>query len=272
MPRPRQKILLLAALAGLLAAPCAPHARARPVTEFGSLEASSSTLIGIFYDLKQSQARERLTINQKIYGKIVDEFVSSGWDEAILNRYFRAPLPLYTTQIFVPIMPAKNATSAFRVDDAVDPSYWIIHYKGQVSAPESGEWRFWGYGEEVCSVAVNGRNVLLSNWHEITTPSAGWSSPRGPGQPAARGHLKAGDWLRLEKGQVIDLDVIIGERAGGVFAAFLLIEKRGADYRMVNGQPVLPVFQLAPHATPQPQAPAKGPVIAADGPIWIGVQ
>ncbi len=115
------------------------------------------------------------------------------------------------------------------------PSYWLIHYKGQVSAPSDGEWRFWGDGEEVCSVAVNGKPVLLANWREITAPDVPWKSPEPPGLEVANSHLVAGTWFSVKKGEVIDLDVLIGERGGGVFCAFLLIEKKGRNTRWWTG-------------------------------------
>ncbi|MFZ4777344.1 MAG: hypothetical protein ACOYM3_18405, partial [Terrimicrobiaceae bacterium] len=68
----------------------------------------------------------------------------------------------------------------------------------------------------------------------------------------ANSRMRAGDWITWKAGQVVDLDVMIGERAGGVFCAFLLIEKRGETYEQVDGSPVLPVFQLAPFQTPVP--------------------
>lgn len=229
-------------------------------------------MVGILYDLKQDQARKPMKMNNPAYGQLVDEFIASGWDEGVLNRYFRAARPLYTTQIFIPLMSAGAAPKAFEVEKIVKPMYWLVHYKGQVSAPTSGAWRFWGYGEEVCSVAINGKNVLLSNWREITTPTVNWKSSEPPGQKVAAGNLRAGDWMELKAGQVVDIDVLIGERGGGVFCAFLLIEKRGETYEKINGQPILPVFQLAPHNTPQPQAPKLGPVIATKGPIWNGME
>lgn len=243
-----------------------------PVTEFGTLEESSASLVGILYDLKQDQARKPIMMNIAAYGKVVDEFLSQNWDESILNRYFRAGRPLYTTQVFIPLISAGAAPKAFQVEHIVKPMFWLIHYKGQVAAPTSGAWRFWGYGEEVCSVAINGKNVLLSNWREITTPNVGWKSPEPPGQAAAHGHLKAGDWIELKAGEVVDIDVLIGERGGGVFSAYLLIEKRGDSYEMLNGKPILPVFQLAPYETPQPKSVKFGPVIANKGPIWLGVK
>lgn len=239
---------------------------------FGSREVRSSALVGILYDLKQDQSRKPTKMDIRTYGRVIDEFISKGWDEGVLNRYFRAARPLYTTQVFIPLIPASAAPKAFEVENIVKPSFWIIHYKGQVSAPSSGQWRFWGYGEEVCSVAINGKNVLLSNWREITTPSVGWKSPELPGQRAASGHIKAGDWIELEAGQVVDIDVLIGERGGGVFAAYLLIEKRGETYEKIDGHPILPVFQLAPYDTPQPKSVKEGPVIAKNGPIWKGLE
>ena len=246
--------------------------RAETGSEFGTSEPGGAALIGILYDLKQDQARKPLKMDVRAYGKVVDEFISKGWDEAVLNRYFRAARPLYATQVFIPLIEAAAAPKAFGVADVVKPMYWLIHYKGQVVAPVSGTWRFWGYGEEVCTVAINGRNVLLSNWREITTPSVPWRSPEPPGQPAASGRLRAGDWFELQAGQAADLDVLIGERGGGVFAAFLLIEKLGESYERIDGHPILPVFQLAPRATPQPGGVKYGPVIAPAGPIWSARQ
>ena len=241
-------------------------------TEFGSAEVKGTALVGILYDLKQSQAREPMPMTIPAYGKLIDEFISKGWDEGVLNRYFRAGRPLYTTQVFIPLMSAGAAPKAFGVETIVKPMFWGVHYKGQVSAPTSGAWRFWGYGEEVCSVAINGKNVLLANWKEITTPSVGWKSPEPPGQTVASGALRAGDWIELNAGQVVDIDVLIGERGGGVFCAFLLIEKRGDVYAQKDGHPILPVFQLAPFDTPAPKSHHTGPAIAAKGPIWNGAQ
>ena len=259
-------VLLLADLAGV------GSLRAQDHAVFGSTKISSASMIGILYDLKQDQARKPMNMDIPAYGRLVDEFISKGWDESVLNRYFRAARPLYTTQIFIPLISANAAPKAFEVDNIVKPMFWLIHYKGQVSAPSSGEWRFWGDGEEVCSVAVNGKNVLLANWHEITCPSVKWKSPEPPGQAVASSNLRAGNWIQLKAGQVVDLDVLIGERGGGVFCAFLLIEKRGETYKKIDGHPILPVFQLAPFDTPQPASAKYGPVIATNGPIWNGLQ
>jgi len=248
-------------------------ARAQMDSLFGSKESSGAALIGILYDLKQNQERKPMQMDTREFGKVIDEFISKGWDETVLNRYFRVAKPLYTTQIFIPLIDANSAPKAFDVEKIVKPSFWVVHYKGQVCAPSDGFWRFWGDGEEVCSVAVDGKNVLLANWREITCPSVGWKSPEPPGQKVANSDIRAGDWFELKAGQVVDLDVIIGERGGGVFCAFLLIEKKGEKYEKdAEGHPILPVFQLAPYKTPEPSSAKTGPRIMQGGPIWKAIQ
>lgn len=243
---------------------------------FGSSKAEGAALIGILYDLKQDQYGQKTRMGPPFYDSFVNEFLSSNWDEGVLNRYFRVTMPLYTTQIFIPRISASSAPVAFGVEGVVHPSFWVVHYKGQVSPPTSGSWRFWGFGSEICSVAVNGRTVLVSNWIEsgrpIPTPDLPWQSSDLPGQRIRQSHLVAGDWMNLNAGEIIDLDVIIGERAGGNFSAVLLIEKKGDKYEMMDGHPILPVFQLAPFDTPNPKSHQEGPQISQDGPIWKAIQ
>ena len=65
---------------------CIGLALAQRPSEFGSAEASSAALIGILYDLKQDQARKPMKMDIPAYGRLVDEFISKGWDESVLNR------------------------------------------------------------------------------------------------------------------------------------------------------------------------------------------
>ncbi|PTY03997.1 hypothetical protein DB346_02495 [Verrucomicrobia bacterium LW23] len=245
------------------------------LSQYGSAEFSESALIGILYDLKQNQKHQKLQIDVTKYNQITNEFVSSNWDEGVLNRYYRVTRPMYTTQVFIPLGPASDGPKAFGVEKIVKPNFWMIHYKGQVAPPTSGRWRFWGYGSEVCCVAVNGKTVLVSNWLEqkpMPMPDVPWKSEAPQGQPMHLGHLIGGSWIELKAGEVIDLDVLIGERGGGNFSAVLLVEKEGETYEMRNGKPVFPIFQLAPYNTPDPRPGQPAPPFARNGPIWKGVQ
>jgi len=277
---PAMAIALLSRISGccFLSLTALSPSRAENVSEYGSATASESALIGTLYDCKQNQKRAKLPMGSRNYDELTNEFLSSNWDEAVLNRYYRVSQPLYTTQIFVPLSPAIRAPIAFGVEKVVEPSFWMIHYKGQVAPPSTGRWRFWGYGSEICSVAVNENTVLASNWIEaaqlrpIATPGLHWKSSAPPGRSVHRGLLTAGSWMSLKAGEVVDLDVLIGERAGGNFCAVLLIEKEGDTYEMNAGHPVYPIFQLAPYDTPDPKNSKIAPPFARNGPIWKGFQ
>ena len=217
---------------------------------FGSENASESALMGIMYDLKQTSEHVGTGDNQQ-YVTAVDDFLSGGWDETILNHYYRVSTPRYTTQIFIPNMDAGGAPKAFGVEKLIAPSRWIIQYKGQVSPPAPGQYRFWGAADDVIAVAVNGKTEMVNT----RFPLAGcklvkttWKASEPDGGQAADDFLRPGDWVTIGPGEIVDLDIIIGEWPGGLFNAFLMIEKKGDSYaRDKDGHPILPIFQVAPY-------------------------
>lgn len=70
------------------------------------------------------------------------------------------------------------------------------------------------------------------------------------GYMTAASRMVFGDWMDLQKGQLVDMEVIIGELPGGDFACRLLVEQQGVSYKMVTQdagpRPVLPTFKTAP--------------------------
>ncbi len=222
-----------------------PSAAAAEGGAFGSSERNTTALIGILYDLKQTQQREPAD-GGKRFAEIVDEFVVSGFDEALLNRYYRAPLPLYTTQIAMPRMSAEEAPKAFGVEDEVKPRAWVVHYKAQVAPPADGVYRFIGRADDLLVVAINRKVVLNASLKDTRLARLAWQ----PSQPsddltALPGKVHYGDWLELKAGQPVDIDILVGERPGGEFYAQLVYEKRGATYPVSAGKRLLPLFQVA---------------------------
>jgi hypothetical protein len=278
-------LVLLGLIAGLTSSACAKDVD--DPRAFGSSSMSESALIGIMYDLKQTPERQPTTVTPLNYFDIITEFLSKGWDESVLDRYYRVSRPLYTTQIFIPDMDANDAPKAFNAEATVKPSLWVIHYKGQISPPSPGTYRFWGSSDDMIAVAVNGKTELV---YFLTIPKGAppvWVRSDPEGIRAADCVLRPGDWFTVGAGDIIDLDVLIGERPGGTFNAFLMIQKKGETYpnghpatRQVNGQaigqdaatsptaPVLPIFQVAPYATPDLNDPDRAPVFATGFPIW----
>ena len=224
-----------------------PAAEAEKASIFGTRTLNEPGLIGIIYDLKQTQKRAPVEEN---YTKIAKEFLEDNWDESVLNRYFRAVQPIYATQIFIPLMEANAAPAAFGVEKIIKPSRWLIHYKGQVSPPEDGTYRFLGYADDLMFVAADTKVVCQGSRPDIWIASV-WSRQASTKGPAiGNGDLSMGDWMDLKKDVPLDLDVLVGERPGGQFCAFLLYEKKGEVYPEKDGKTIYPAFQLAPGTTP----------------------
>jgi len=235
---------------------------------FGRKEQSEAALIGILYDFKQTQKRQPTGIKQNEYIGIVEEFLAKDWSESVLNRYFRATRPLYTTQIFIPLMSAGQAPKAFEMEKVIKPSAWVIYYKGQVSPPEDGVYRFIGYADDLLAVAVNGKTVCVGARMDFKT----WKAPEKPSLKAANGMLTFGDWIPLKKGEPVDLDVLVGERPGGSFCAFLMYEKQGAEYpKTSEGRTMYPVFQLAPGPIREGSEKSQPP-FSVSPEVWKGYQ
>src|SRR5277367_6000387 len=129
------RFILLPALLIAAMIPCSGDAQS---SAFGSSQESEAALIGVLYDLKQTQDHQSTNVDPETYTTVMDEFLSKGWDEKVLNRYYRVSHPLYTTQIFIPNMNADKAPDAFGAQKTVKPSRWVIHYKGQISPPSAG--------------------------------------------------------------------------------------------------------------------------------------
>jgi hypothetical protein len=229
---------------------------------------------GTFYDLKQNRGRRPTGMTPEKYTKEVYQFTSGSWNEGTFAQYFKAPEPLYTRQIFVPSMPAAEGPKAFSLEKLVQPKMWVAVYKATVIPPYSGNIRFVGKGDDIMIVRFNNRVVL------------DWSQPDAGRLSNWRAHNKAymfpntntygimpGDWISVQAGQSYPMEVLIGERPGGGFMAYLYIEKAGGKYdKDAHGTPILPVFRLAGGADFQLPNGAKAPPVAPNNEPWKSVK
>jgi hypothetical protein len=271
---PWRRRVALVSLAALLAAARISPAD-QPSPPYSS--ASETPMIGIFYDLKQTPTHKPTGLDPSSFFKIVDEFLSKKWDESVLNRFYRVSKPLYATQIFIPSTNSDSAPAVFGIESSgVKPDLWLVHYKAQISPPEDGTYRFVGCGDDFLAVAVNGKTVLavpLGDPNDIRLPLTKWKTSEAGGMAASGATLINGDWLTLKKDAVIDFDVIFGDNPGFIYDAYLMIEKKGAPYkRDAANHPILPIFQLAPYATPVPPARTLAPLFATGYPTWKSYQ
>lgn len=221
---------------------------------FGSTERSSGGLEGSLYDFKQKPGGGDIRYNTADPSEFVDRALRlqrSRFSESSLRRHFRAPQSLFLTHLAIPNSNASDGPSFFGAKDSIKPSGWVAHYRGSVTVPRSGTYRFSGLGDDYLVVYVNGRMRLAACWSDIQPAIAGrWDAtePTGKFQSHIDGmRLVYGDWIPLKAGQTIDLDIAIGERPGGKVGFILHIEEKGVEYRTdSNGRPILPLFATAP--------------------------
>lgn len=229
-----------------------------------------AALIGIFYDLKQNQKKQPVLMDHATYFKVMDAFIQGGWDEKVLNKYYRATKPLYSTQMWIPTIASTKAPEAFRVEKTVGGGYWLAHYRAQVIPPKNGTYRFVGFSDCQIIVAVNGKLVLVSTYWKDKPRLDLPECPLVGTYRAGEGGMRAGTWMDLKTSEPVDLDILWGDN-GGVCSVFLQVEEKGGTYAMENGQPILPIFQLAPYDTPVRDAKIQ-PKFATGFPTWKGVQ
>ncbi len=218
------------------------------LTAFGFKGKEAGGLKGTLYDLKQFADRKPTGIvmgggaNSGKHMEILGEFLKA-WDEKVLERYYKATNPVTTYQVFIPVMQANKAPEAFGVEKEVQPSHWVIHYKGTVRASKSGTFRFAGYADDAIAVKFNGKNAFCQGFpggigrlfYEGNPPQKEYDVPTGP-------------WFSVQAGEKYPIEIMISEVPGGGFSAFLMIEDKNPDrpYPKKAGStsPALPVFAV----------------------------
>jgi hypothetical protein len=215
------------------------------------------------------------------------------------SKYFQAPQALYQTKVYIPKMPADEAPKAFQCEKDVQPSRWIVVYRGSVSPQRSGHYRFVGAGDDVLVVRFDGKVVLDHGYTSGTTgvdiyrnlavfrgeaenkdlerrlrsslvkpPLVFYQYPTTQNWNSEIGGLGVGREFEARSGISYPIEILISEIPGGLFGASLLVEENGQKYEKAStGAPILPIFRTSetlPEATKADNAPPFDP----NGPIW----
>ncbi len=236
---------------------------------FGSRTAVPG-LVGTFYDLKQTQARQPTGMTSDIYSTKITQFAQGGFNLGVLASYYKAPQPIYATRIFTPSIKAESGPAAFGVEKEVEPRLWMVHYKGVVVAPDSGTYRFAGMGDDLLMVKFDGKMVLDANYYVDTKAVPGQSHYQWDFDAPTKGATK-GIPFTVDAGKPYPMEVVIGEQPGGYSAAILLVQKDGEHYQKDRkGADILPIFRTTT-STNLPPAPADSKGYAphlTSGPVW----
>jgi hypothetical protein len=220
---------------------------------FGS--SNGTGLVGYLYDLKQTSDKTPTNISESSYYETLSGYLATGWDDSILEKYYKVKDPLYSSCFAVTTRLSEEAPRAFHVENEVGPGLWVIHYHGNVMAPESGDYRFLGFADNILVVKIGDTTVLDGGWSPLSKKTSSQEKlpfifPSYHNNPAGDPHLRIGSAFHLDKDTPVNMDVLIGDD-GGSCAFFLLIMKVGNPYeKMGDGTSKVPFFQLDTKAAP----------------------
>ena len=225
------------------------------VTLFGSGQSIGSDFEGVYYDSKLD--RQGRIIVKDTWGDpwrdLIYKFLKRDWDPSVFSRYYRSTKKLYATHFVVPLTLSSVAPDSFGDENSIG-ALWMAHYKGQLVHQEAITFRFWGMGDEFMAVRVDGKLVLAldwvtPNWDLLAGKIVGnlWKSTSADSRKYYMGnnHSEVGDWITLEPGVALPMEVLIGDN-GGLAGFYLAVEVKGVEYeRNRQGGPILPAFKTS---------------------------
>lgn len=249
-----------------------PGTGALRMMPFGLQQAPpSGALVGTLYLMPSEHYK---TNEEELAGfkRWIKSVATSGWPESSFRDLPKSPKQLFSTQILIPQIVALEAPKAFGVEKQKALVRFFIRYRGRVSPPRDGRWRFVGYGDDILVVRLDGKIVLESSapWEKKDKPGlTGWT-PRRFYNYGPKLDYTVGEWVQLSTSRSYDLEIAMSEEPRtGDTSAILLVEEEGAIYaKTKGGQPILPPWTLAPDP-----AVAAGrltvPILSKGAPVWI---
>ena len=218
------------------------------VTLFGGGQTIGNDFVGTFYDFKRDRLGKPVPMDPDTYRQLLKQFVLKGWRTSVFARYYRSPRKLYATTFAVPPVQSALAPEAFGESDTIGYC-WAAHYKGQLVHYEDIRFRFWGMGDDVMMIRVDGKVVLNACWPGDTEDyfTTVWQSSSADSRkyPLGNNLSVVGDWVELKAGVPLEMEVLIGEVPGGVFQSMLCVEVEGVEYprNPFRNGPTLPIFK-----------------------------
>ncbi len=212
-------------------------------------------LIGVLVDLKRDGEGNPRTPS---YWNDVSSAVAKDFSPESLANFYVVPKKVALTHVFIPMQDAGNGPKAFGAGDQMKPKEWFAYYTGEIKATEKARYRFAGFFDDCIMVRIDGKTVFECVCDHMPGKSGSNKSPMsgwGPSDqsvigewrgPRDRDRLVVGDWFAVEPGKKFKMDLVIGERPGGIIGGLLLIQKEGEEYPKDGNRPILPIFASRP--------------------------
>lgn len=274
------------------------------VNPFGSTGKDPTALTGIMYDTKQSPGRRPIELSEQEFLDDISGFINRGWNEKSFAKFYKAPQELSQTRIYIPPMQASAAPAAFSCEKEVQPSRWVVVYRGTVTPPKSGRFRFVGGADDMLVVRFNGKVVFDCGYYSgaAGVPLYGKGAQVLAGKEEDKefekklkrhykipvefyhyasagaynsmmGGCMVGEEFEARQGNKYPIEILLSEIPGGIFHAALLIEEIGANYQKgPDGAPLLPLFRLGEAAASGGESQGGLPPFDPHGAPWKLVQ
>ena len=216
-------------------------------------------LIGTIIDFKRNaDGTPRREYNMGSgYWEDVRSLVAADFGPAAMSRFFVPNKRVALTHLWVPPQSAENGPKAFGVEKYMDPSGFAVYYVGSLKSNEDRKFRLWGYFDDMLLVRIDGRVVLEYEWNarsDRKCPVAGWTPPDRASLgkvkcPQAHGVMNPGEWVTMKAGDTVKVEMLVGERPGGLLGGLVLVEEAGVKYPVnPDGSMILPIFSTRPLA------------------------
>ena len=215
------------------------------ISVFGSGQSIGNDFEGVLYDLKRDRQGRNIAMGEEQFKQVLRDFIKEGWKPSVLARYYRSPKKLYATHFMMPPLPSPMAPDDFGVPD-MPCTLFMLHYKGQLVSSKPITFRFRANGNAFLFARVDGKEVVLACWDAHKDYFDWWQSSSADSLKYYLGDQLAtvGDWITLEPGKPLDMEVMFGEWKGGYMAAMLTVEVQGVEYETNRqGGPILPAFK-----------------------------
>jgi ribosomal protein L15 len=160
--------------------------------------------------------------------KVINDFFSRGWDSNVLERFYRSPDPLTAYQIAIPRASQDEALNAFGVEKEVKKNRFLIHYKGTVTAPRDGSYRFVvSIDNGMLAIRFDGENIF-GDLSPLIRKDFFRDLPYEKNPNLSRG-AKPSKWLRLQAGRKYPVEILMtvgGQTVGDGFKCVLQMEEK----------------------------------------------
>ena len=243
--------------------PGGPGGPGSPMPPLGVKVGRPGMLRGTFYDFKYLRNGQPAKDPNKDYAEDITHFVMHGWNDSELNKYLKGTQPLFTTQVFFPIIESNDGPKAFNSPRQDSPGKWVVVYKGDIAPPETGIYHFVAAGDDDMIIRFNGQTVLFHCEHIPTPPELQGEEYHYTGERLTYARSLP---LNVEAGKTYSVEILIGDDIPTKTFAKALIEKEGVNYQKDSaGGPILPVFAVDAVSVSGTETPAH-----LNGPTWQG--